>query len=172
MTLRLILTRHAKSDWDDPLASDHSRPLNARGRGAAPRIGMWLAQHGFIPGEALVSDARRTRETWALLSEHLPATMLTRQESALYLASPDTMLRMLQSAQAACVIMIGHNPGIADLARMLLAQAPDHPQFSRYPTCATLVADFDRPDWKSVGYGAGHALGFVVPRDLNETPAP
>jgi phosphohistidine phosphatase len=63
MTLRLILSRHAKSGWDDPDLSDHDRPLNARGRGDAPKVGAWLRAKGYLPDAALVSSARRTQET-------------------------------------------------------------------------------------------------------------
>ena len=51
MTLRLILTRHAKSSWDDPLMSDHDRPLNERGKAAAADLGNWLASRGYVPEE-------------------------------------------------------------------------------------------------------------------------
>lgn len=64
MTKRLILIRHAKSAWDDPLLPDHDRPLNPRGEGAARDLGQWLASRGYVPGEVLCSDALRTRATW------------------------------------------------------------------------------------------------------------
>ncbi|MGP9790792.1 SixA phosphatase family protein [Roseinatronobacter sp. NSM] len=168
MTLRLILTRHAKSDWDNPLDSDHARPLNARGQRAAPAIGRWLSGNGHLPGEALVSDAVRTRQTWDLVRAEFPKTVPTRFESALYHAGPDIMLQVLRSASAATVMMVGHNPGIAVFARMLLGSALAHPEFGRYPTCATLVAEFDAPDWRSLRYGTGQAVAFIVPRDLDQ----
>ena len=61
---RLILTRHAKSDWDDPLLADHDRPLNARGRRSARLLGDWLASRGYEPEEVLCSTAARCRQTW------------------------------------------------------------------------------------------------------------
>lgn len=167
MTLRLILTRHAKSDWDNPLLSDHQRRLNPRGQAAAPRIGRWLADHGYLPGQALVSDATRTRETWALLSAELPSPVPVRFEPALYHASPDTMLRVLQSASAQTVILIGHNPGIAEFARHLVQSSPPHPGFGRYPTCATLVVDFPQAQWADITPGTGTARDFIVPRELD-----
>lgn len=168
MTLRLILTRHAKSDWNNPLDTDHQRPLNLRGQRAAPLIGRWLAENGYLPQEALISDATRTRETWGFLSAALPAPVPARFERALYLASPDVMLRCLGTAQAANVIMIGHNPGIATFAEMLLAAPVAHPGFARYPTCATLVAEFDAADWSGLRPGTGRALDFTVPRELDQ----
>ena len=166
MTLRLILVRHAKSDWSDPVGGDHARPLNARGRLAAPRMGRWLAAKGALPGEALVSTATRTRETWALMAPELPGAPGPRFLDALYHAGPDVMLRALQTAQADTVLMLGHNPGIAAFARWLLHEPPKHARFADYPTCATLVARFDVADWGGVGPARGAAEAFAVPRDL------
>jgi phosphohistidine phosphatase len=166
MTLRLILTRHAKSSWDDPLAPDHARVLNERGRDAAGRIGRWLAREGYLPAEALVSSAARTQETWALIAPHLPDAPAPRVIDALYHAGPEVMLRCLQRAEAPVVLMLGHNPGIAAFAAWLVARAPQHPRFASYPTCATLVADFDAPGWPEVTPGSGHVRAFVVPREL------
>ncbi|MDD7971620.1 SixA phosphatase family protein [Roseinatronobacter alkalisoli] len=168
MTLRLILTRHAKSDWDNPLDSDHMRPLNPRGQRAAPKIGRWLARNGHLPQQALVSDAARTRQTWERLSAEFPAPVPARFEAALYHAGPDMMMQILQSASADTVIMIGHNPGIAVFARMLVDSPPTHPGFTRYPTCSTVIVEFDAPDWGSVRYGSGRVAAFIVPRDLDQ----
>jgi phosphohistidine phosphatase len=166
MTLRLILTRHAKSDWDNPLLRDHERVLNTRGQRAAPLIGRWLVGQAALPQEALISDAARTRETWALLSAEFPASVPARFLSALYHAGPEVMLNALQTATAQSVMMIGHNPGIAAFAAMLLADMPDHPQFARYPTCATLVAEFSAQRWRDIRFGTGMARAFITPREL------
>ncbi len=166
MTLRLILTRHAKSDWNDPLASDHARVLNPRGRRAAPLIGQWLAGNGHLPELALVSDAARTRETWELLSAELPTPVPVRYLSALYAASPQTILRALATAEESAVMVIAHNPGIGALAAALAVRPPAHPGFLRYPTCATVVLEFDAAEWAQVRPRSGQVVDFVVPRDL------
>jgi phosphohistidine phosphatase len=167
MTLRLILMRHAKSDWDNPLDTDHQRPLAPRGLRAAPAMGGWLAQNGYLPDQALVSDAMRTRQTWAFLSAELPTQPEVSFHSDLYHASPDTMLSILRQATGACVLMIGHNPGIAELAQRLVAIRPTHPAFARYPTGATLIADFDIAIWADLTLYCGNLVNFVVPRDLD-----
>ncbi len=166
MTLRLILTRHAKSDWDDPLVTDHQRVLNPRGRRSAPLIGRWLAGNGHVPALALVSDARRTRETWELLAPELPGVVPVRFLSALYAASAHTMLRALATAGESAVMMIGHNPGIGMLAADLATRPPAHPAFARYPTCATVVLEFDANEWAQLHPHSGQVIDFVVPRDL------
>ncbi len=166
MTLRLILTRHAKSSWDDPNSPDHDRPLNARGKAAAADLGAWLDSRGYIPGEVLCSDALRTQETWAAVGPALPSGPVLVLKPALYAASPDVMLAVLRGATAQTVMLIGHNPGIGELASRLVAHKPLSPDFARYPTGATLVAGFDLPDWTQVGYGTAMVLDFIVPKEL------
>ena len=76
------------------------------------------------------------------------------------------MLDCLKDASGETVLMIGHNPGICVFAHELLASDPDHPRFEDYPTCATLVAEFDIDDWSALRPGSGVARDFVVPREL------
>lgn len=163
---RLILTRHAKSSWDDPLTPDHDRPLNARGQAAAADLGAWLASRGYVPGEVLCSDALRTRATWSGLAPALPGAPILTLKPALYHAGADTMLAVLQKAEADVVMMIGHNPGIAEFARLLLARPPASGDFARYPTGATLIADFDIAHWGALVWGQGSATDFIVPREM------
>lgn len=166
MTLHLILVRHAKSAWDDPLQDDHDRVLNKRGQRAAPAMAEWLAGKGHLPAEVVSSTARRTLETWERMAPAFPDGTLLRRVPALYHASPDTMLDVLQHCAASPVLMLGHNPGIAGFAAELLARPPKHPRFGDYPTCATLAAEFDCPDWAEVRFGTGRVLDFAVPADL------
>lgn len=163
MSLRLILMRHAKSDWGDPLQSDHARPLNDRGRKSARAMGDWLRERGERPNLTISSDARRTQETVQGVGFGGQITY-TRK---LYHASPEVMLQVLRSADAApCVLMVGHNPGIADFAARLVQVKPAHPRFYDYPTCATLIADFEVADWGKVEFGAGTSAAFASPREV------
>jgi phosphohistidine phosphatase len=161
--LRLILMRHAKSSWDDPLLDDHDRVINARGRRSAQAMGDWLRQHDYVPDRILSSSAERTVETAAGLGlDTVPALFLP----SLYLAGPDQMLAQLRRAEGRCVLMLGHNPGIGWLAEMLVQSPPRHTRFRDYPTCATLVVDFDAAEWGAVQPGTGHVVAFVTPGDL------
>ena len=162
MTRRLILMRHAKSSWGDPMLSDHARPLNDRGRRAAKALGDWLRQKHYLPDEVLCSSATRTRETLERLQLDAPTQFL----DSLYHASPHSMFKALTQARGACVLMLGHNPGIAGFAETLVTQPPDHPRFHDYPTCATLVADFEIDDWSELTKASGTPLAFVIPREL------
>jgi phosphohistidine phosphatase len=157
---RLILMRHAKSDWA-PGGSDHDRPLNARGIRSARALGDWLRGRGIIPDSALVSTARRTRETWGLLGFDTAARFV----GALYDAESGDLMEALRSAQGDTVLLLGHNPAICAAAHDLVATRPAHARFDDYPTGATLIADFDAP-WNAIEPGTGRARDFVVPREL------
>lgn len=166
MTKRLILTRHAKSSWDDPLIPDHERPLNERGVIAAADLGQWLASRGYVPEKVLCSDALRTRATYSGMAPALVGEPTLELKPALYQAGPDVMLAVLRNAKADTVMMIGHNPGISEFAARLVTRAPVNPEFQRYPTGATLVVDFMIDDWKDLNYGTGATLDFIIPREI------
>jgi phosphohistidine phosphatase len=114
----------------------------------------------------LCSDALRTRKTWSGLAPALPGTPILELKPALYHAGPDVMLAVLRHATGDTVMMIGHNPGIADFAARIVAQVPMNPEFGRYPTGATLVCDFAVESWADVGWGMGSALDFIIPREI------
>lgn len=163
---RLILTRHAKSSWDDPLTPDHDRDLNERGKAAAADLGQWLSSRGYVPDEVLCSDALRTRKTFSGIAPALPGTPVLDLKPALYHAGPDVMMAVLKHGKGDCVMMIGHNPGIAEFAHRLVSKTPISPEFRKYPTGATLVLDFAIEDWADVGFGQGVTVDFVVPREI------
>ncbi len=159
---RLILLRHAKSDWSVGV-EDHARPLNKRGVRSARAVGDWLKQKGFVPDEAMVSDAVRTRQTFEELRLQ---GLQPRLRSDLYHADIATMLDALRSATGDCVVMVGHNPGTASFAdKMHDGTLPD-PDLYRYPTAATLVMDFGISNWHEVTVGTGQTVDFVLARAL------
>lgn len=163
---RLILTRHAKSAWDDPMMADHDRPLNERGKAAAADLGQWLASRDYVPQQVLCSDALRTRKTWSGVAPALPGSPVLDLKPALYHAGADVMLAVLRHANADTVMIIGHNPGIAEFAAKLVKTPPLNPEFNRYPTGATLVVDFVADNWADVGFGTGAVVDFIVPREI------
>ncbi|MDT8326058.1 MAG: histidine phosphatase family protein [Roseovarius sp.] len=162
MTRHLILMRHAKSDWGSAGQRDHDRPLNARGRASAKALGQWMKARSPLPDEILCSSARRTQETCGLLGLSTPPTLL----KSLYLAEAHEMLAVLQGATGKTVVMLAHNPGIAEFAEDLVAEPPDHERFGDYPTGATLLLRFDIADWPDLRPGTGEVEAFVIPREL------
>ncbi|MEM6477952.1 MAG: histidine phosphatase family protein [Pseudomonadota bacterium] len=158
---RLIVMRHAKSSWSSPAARDIDRALNARGVASAKALGAWLRESGFAPEHVLCSSARRTAETWETLD--LPGE--ARFVSALYHASAATILREVRAGEGESLLVLGHNPGIAAFADMILREAPGHERFEDYPTGATLIATF-KGEWQDLSPGMAQADAFIVPRDL------
>ncbi|MXX87874.1 MAG: histidine phosphatase family protein [Boseongicola sp. SB0677_bin_26] len=166
MTLTLILTRHAKSSWDDPALDDFDRSLARRGRKSAPLIARWLVERGYVPEVVVVSGARRTVETWEGMASAMPEAAVLERNTALFHASASTILGVLRAQAAPRVMLIGHNPGFADFANRIVAQPPRHDRFHDYPTAATAVIEFDAESWALVRWGSGRVLDFVVPREL------
>src|SRR4030081_3690891 len=121
--LRLLLLRHAKSDWSAPGQSDRDRPLAARGRGAAAEIGAYMARHRLIPDRVLCSTAERTRQTFDLMAEKFPGPPPVTFEDGLYDATPDDILQIIRATRQDVrpLRVIGHNPGLQAAAAMLIA---------------------------------------------------
>lgn len=153
--MKLILLRHAKSDWSTG-SGDHDRPLNPRGQADAPRIGKWLRDSGHAPTRVLCSTAARTRETLARM--RLQGAEIS-YLAALYEALASTILSLAGDYADDTLLIVGHNPGMADAAARASAERPTHSEFSRYPTCACTVVDV------SAGL-PGPVLDFAVPQDL------
>lgn len=161
MSKKLIVMRHAKSGWDTPLP-DIERPLNARGRRAAKALGDWLRQHGLCPDAVLCSSAQRTQETCTGLGLQTAPTL----SRGLYLASCDRLLEQCRRAVGETVLIIAHNPGIAECAERLAAKPAPHPHFFDYPTGATTVFTCPIGSWAELRFGVNEITHFVIPREL------
>lgn len=164
MTKTVILIRHAKSSWADPMADDFERVLNTRGRTAAPKIGKWIADVDQIPDVMLVSNAARTVETAQIIRDSWGTDVAMHFEASFYHAAPDTLLDVLQNRPETKIAIVGHNPGIALLAHGLVSDAPDHPRFQDYPTGASTVIKFDG----EIEPGRGTCVGFAIPNDMSD----
>lgn len=171
MPKRLILLRHAKSAWDNPSLADFDRPLSNRGRKAAPAIGAYLGRRGLVPGLALCSSAKRAIETLDLVSAGWQTKPTVRKLKSLYLAMPREMLRRVQTvgAEPDCVMLVGHNPGIADLASWLCSEgdAARRAHLARkFPTGAVAVIEFNVDDWRDVDAETGRLVDFATPKQI------
>lgn len=172
--MRLILLRHAKSDKAEPGMGDHERTLNPRGRGDAARIGAYLARHALIPDRVLVSTARRTRETWEGVAAALSATPVVTFEDRLYNGSADALLAVIKETErtTSTLLVIGHNPGMQELA-MLLVASGDVDMRERLheglPTSGLVVIDFAAQAWSKLHAHGGRLERFITPRSLAAT---
>ena len=170
---RLLLLRHAKADRSQPGGRDQDRVLAERGRSDAGALGAYLARHGSIPGRALVSTAARTRETWALLSAAFGCAPPAAFDDRLYEATPLTILQAVRETapEAATLLVIGHNPGMAEVASMLVASGDveTRERLGRgFPTSALATISFAGESWAVVHPQGGRLEHFVTPEWLAE----
>lgn len=168
---RLMLLRHAKSDWSTAGQRDIDRPLSARGREAAALMGRYMAQHGLAPDRALVSSARRTRETWERLAPAFERQPDFAYEPRLYEAAPAQMLALVQATEPAAhtLLLIGHNPGMEELGEMLVATGDidaRQQMLEKFPTGALAIIDFAVDSWREAHPKGGRLDRFVLPRAL------
>jgi phosphohistidine phosphatase len=167
----LFLLRHAKSSWDEGTIEDFDRPLARRGRAAAKALGVLLTEKSWQPAQILCSSAKRTRETLERIERHLSATVPTRFEKGLYMAEAPALLRRLRrlNDQIASVMVIGHNPGLENLAHLLAGGGPDDLRrlmTEKFPTGALAVVTAGIDHWTELKPGCGSLEAFVRPRDL------
>ena len=181
---RLFILRHAKAATHPPTASggDHERPVAARGSAVLPRVARAIAEQleGHPLDLVLCSTSARTRETAELVAQAEPAVAAApvKLDGRLYLADPARLLKTLRKVphDAATVLLCGHNPGLHELALLLLGDdgsedAPSGlPPRLRYdlPTAGLVVLDLEG-SWTSIGTGprtpAAKLRAFVVPSD-------
>lgn len=167
----LLLLRHAKSRWDEPV-DDHDRGLNARGRQAAARMGHELRRLEPGPDLVLASSARRVVET---LSEMGPcAALAPRFDRRLYEATAEQLLDIVRSAdkRVARLLLVGHNPGLAQLAGMLIGDGDPGLRtqlLAKFPTAALAQIALPIDDWRDAEPDIGVLTSFVRPRDLDGT---
>ena len=169
---RLILMRHAKTEpWHEGV-DDHGRALIERGIKDATAIGAELDARGWRPDSAMVSTARRARETWRHASASWPDLPVT-LDDALYLAAPQTIESVLSAATlAGTLILIGHNPGLHEFACILDRRGPPgnayaHDRlFEKFPTgCAAL---FEAGEEAAYHSSAFRLVDVIRPKDLED----
>jgi phosphohistidine phosphatase len=180
---KLVLLRHAKSAWPD--VPDHDRPLARRGQRDAPVMGRWLGKAGHGPDWVLCSTAQRARETWQLAQPKLRAEPPVRFDRRVYLASAAQLLELIRRAPPATktLLIVGHDPGVPQLALMLTATIPpvtgdtragavramfEHMQ-DKFPTAAVAVLEFSGT-WDQLAPGSARLTSFVTPRDVASAP--
>ncbi len=168
---RLMLLRHAKAERSQPGERDRERRLADRGRRDAPRIGAYMARHGFIPDAAMVSPAARTRATWDLVAKALGEPPDATLDDRLYDASPGDIIAVIKDAggEADALLVVGHNPGLHELAVGLIASG-DRDTRERLgeglPTSALVVIDLMLKAWTELRPRSGRLERFVTPRQL------
>lgn len=169
--LELLLFRHAKAARE-PGVADHARPLTERGRRNAEGMGAWLAAEGRVPDLALVSDAKRTRQTFERAHRAFGGRPRVVFDPAIYDGTGDTLLTVLRAVPdgPARVLICGHNPSLGDLAAALVGSGDESAlkTFRRgFPTASLAVVTFDTPHWSDVRPQAGTLARFATPETVS-----
>jgi phosphohistidine phosphatase len=164
---RLMLLRHAKTERAEPGERDRDRKLTKRGRADAPIIGAYMARHGLTPDLAMVSPARRAQETWTLLAAAFAKAPRVADEERIYNADVDSLIEVIGETRAArSLLIVGHNPGLHDLAMQLIASGNVEPRqqvAEKLPTSGLVVIELPFDDWSRVHPHAGRLERFVTP---------
>jgi len=167
----LFLLRHAKSSWENTGIEDYDRPLNARGQRAAMVMGVYFAQQQIRPDLILCSSARRTLETLDQVRPRIPGKPELKIEKELYLASATELHKRLKKVDGdvGSVLLIGHNPGLEDLARVLFGKRQSEATerlSAKYPTGGLATFTADIASWKELKAGGADLISFVIPKGL------
>src|SRR4051794_7901701 len=171
---RLMLLRHAKTENDAPSGQDQDRRLDDRGRHDAAAIGGWIGRHPPFPDRVLVSPAVRAHQTWEIARDAMKELAPPPQVEflpELYGADPAQLLqtiRMASSSDPQRLLLVGHNPGMHELAITLTGSgdaAARKALDDNLPTAGFAIFDFAPDDWNDVAFRRGN-LGLFTSRKL------
>lgn len=163
-TRQLVLVRHAKAGEG---AVDRDRPLADRGVAEAPAIGQWLAQRRIAADRVVVSPARRARQTWDLAAVELGRAAAPVLDERIYRNTVEDLLEIVRetAAEVTTLVIVGHNPGIQDLAIALDDGRGDdagrRELTTKYRTGGVAVFDISGP-WSEVR--SATLTDFAAPR--------
>ena len=168
---RLLLLRHAKAERLQSGGRDHDRILAKRGRDDATAIGAYLVRHKLVPDRALVSTSARTRETWALVAAAFAKAPPAEFENSIYESSPEAILKAIKATKPAAktLVVVGHNPGMQQLAAVLIASGDIEARqrlLEEFPTAAFAMINFAAESWDGVHANGGRLEHFVTPHTL------
>jgi len=174
---RLMLLRHAKTETDAPSGQDHDRRLDERGRSDAAEIGHWIGRNPPFPELVLVSTAVRAKQTWDLAWDEMKDRVKAPEVELLdelYGAEPAQLLRIVRMASASDpkrLMLVGHNPGMHELALMLAGSGDAAAKKSledNLPTAGLAILDFAIDDWNEVAFRRGKLVRFTSPKLLKQ----
>ena len=160
----LLLLRHAKSDWDDQSLSDFDRPLAARGKRDAPRIGKALRNRGRLPDVIVSSPAARAKATIEAVVDAAKLILEIRFDGVVYGASSPELIKLIRGLPdgTSCALLVGHNPGFEDLVGRLSGAR------ERMPTAALACIEFRLDRWEDVNDGEGKLAWLLTPKQLGD----
>jgi phosphohistidine phosphatase len=159
----LLILRHAKSSWGDPSLADHDRPLNARGKRDAPRMGQLLVDQDLTPDLIVSSTAKRARKTAAKVAEACGCKQEVELNGRLYHAYTEDYVHVLRKVddQHQRVLVVGHNPGLEELVSTLSGE------YQTMPTAALAHVVIDIDCWNDLRRTTtGRLVSIWLPKEL------
>ncbi len=159
----LLILRHAKSSWGDPSLADHDRPLNARGKRDAPRMGQLLADQELTPDWIVSSTAKRARKTATKVAKACGFERQVELNGRLYHAYPADYVHVLREVddQHQRVLVVGHNPGLEELVATMAGQ------YQSMPTAALAHVVIDIDCWSDLqSTSTSRLVSIWLPREL------
>jgi phosphohistidine phosphatase len=168
---RLLLLRHAKAERSEASTEDRVRKLIERGRKDATSIGAYMASHSLVPDRIIVSPSARTQETWKFAAAALRPAPAAISLEKLYNATPSAILGVIRDTPKTTrtLLVIGHNPGMHELALMLIASGDIETREQlreKLPTSSLVIVDFAVDSWGKVHSQSGRLERFVTPKSL------
>lgn len=163
---RLLLVRHAKSDWENRDLKDLDRPLNKRGLKNAPEMAARLLKNNLIPEILVTSPALRALTTAEYFADTLGIERSAIiKESAIYEASSSTLLNVINDLdnKYGFAALFGHNPGLTSLALNLCSC-----DVYNIPTCGMVLIHFPFDHWNMISYWTGDEKMYDYPKSLAE----
>ena len=160
----LFVLRHAKSSWDNADLSDFARPLNERGLKAAPFMGKFIYKNQLQPKLILSSPAERAKQTAILIKENAQIGGEIRYDERIYEASPSRLLEVIseQSDKIQLVMLVGHNPGLEGLLKILTDE------IQPMPTAALAVIDLKISKWSGISSSTGNLRMLIRPKEIKQ----
>jgi phosphohistidine phosphatase len=165
----VVLLRHGKSSWSDSTLADIDRPLAPRGERASRKLAKYMRRKRIQPALVLCSPSLRTRQTLEAVESSLGERSAVKVVAELYAASEQELLERLRALpeSVGSVMLVGHNPGLHNLALVLASRGSDLPQLEeKFPTGALATLVVHSESWTALAPGEAELVDYVVPRQL------
>lgn len=166
MAKKLILIRHAKSDWGSINLTDFNRPLNGRGNANAPEMAERMVKHRIVPDQIVSSPAVRALTTAKYFAKawHIDADEI-QLEPSIYEANIKALLAVVNQFddEQEMIALFGHNPGLTDFSNYL-----SNGHIDNMPTCSIVIIEFPVNNWNEVSSDTGKIILFDYPKSLDD----
>ena len=163
----LYLTRHAKSSWGNPGLADIDRPLNSRGKKAAPSMGKLIMDKGEKPELLISSPANRAFSTAKVFASamglHETDVLI---KDTIYGAGVHQLLNLVQDVDDLynSIMLFGHNPTFTSFCNMLSGE-----NILNIVTCGVVRIDFEFSSWKNIDFNSGRMIYYEYPKKYTDT---